>query len=196
LPSIKKTITDVLARNRFQNLPPTEQEIGAATEYVGAFALLPNPFLGRDGSLPAELELPDGTRGRPDRGLHLFERKAGCANEKCHPPPHFTADQSQATRGLLHKLGTPVALKVRPELQDLETDFGQPPPSLAGVWDQFPLFLSGAGGNEVMADGTVAASKPFALRWALENPEWMNHAKTETLSKEELNDLLAYLMTL
>jgi hypothetical protein len=78
----------------------------------------------------------------------------------------------------------------------LEKNYGQPPPSLVGVWDQFPLFLSGAGGNEVLADGTVAATKPFALRWIFESPEWRGHGPRTPLSAEEMDDLLAYLMTL
>ena len=85
---------------------------------------------------------------------------------------------------------------LRPELQDLEKNFGQPPPSLVGVWDQFPLFLSGAGGNEVQPDGTIAATKPDALRWMLENPAWKPHGSAEPLSEGELDDLLAYLYTL
>lgn len=196
LPSIKRTIIDVLARNRFQNPPPTEEEVSSATEYVGSIAVPPNPFHEADGSLPAELLLPDGTRGRPVRGLALFEGKAGCATDRCHPPPHFTADQDPDTRGLLELLETPVALMLRPEQQDLEKNFGQPPPSLSGVWDQFPLFLSGAGGNEVQADGTIAATHPFALRWMLENPAWKKHTGEAALSAEEISDLLAYLMTL
>jgi hypothetical protein len=89
-----------------------------------------------------------------------------------------------------------MALMLRPEQQDLTKNYGQPPPSLIGVWDQFPLFLSGAGGNELMPDQTIAAAKPFALRWILENPAWKKHSRVEALSPEELNDLLAYLMTL
>jgi DNA-binding beta-propeller fold protein YncE len=197
LPSIKKTVHDVLARNRFQNPVPTDDEISAATEMTGTFALLPNPFFGPDGTLPAALELPDGKTGNPRAGLALFEGKAGCAEERCHPPPHFTGDQTPATRGSLHKLGTPMALQLRPELQDLEKDFGQPPPSLAGVWDQFPLFLSGAGGNEVLPDGTVSATTAFALRAIFTVPAWRGkHGQTQTLSSQELDDLLAYLMTL
>lgn len=197
LPSIRKTVHDVLARNRFQNPVPTEEEIGAATEMTGTFALLPNPFFGPDGALPATLELPDKKIGRPRAGLALFEGKAGCAEDRCHPPPHFTGDQTPPTRGSLHKLGTPMALMLRPKMQDLEKDFGQPPPSLAGVWDQFPLFLSGAGGNEVLPDGTVSATTTFALRAIFTVPAWRGtHGQTQTLSAAELDDLLAYLMTL
>lgn len=196
LPSIKRTMTDVLARNRFHNPDPTAQEIQRGTEFVGSIAAPPNPYYRKDGSLPEEVVFPDSRRGSPARGLALFEGKAGCAKRECHPPPHFTADQSPDTRGRLDQLGTPLALMLRPELQDLEKNFGQPPPSLVGVWDQFPLFLSGAGGNEVQPDGTIAATKPDALRWMLENPAWKPHGSATPLSEGELDDLLAYLYTL
>lgn len=196
LPSIKRTMTDVLARNRFHNPDPTPAEISRGTEFVGAIAAPPNPFYRRDGALPDRLVIPEVLDGSPVKGLALFEGKAGCAQRECHPPPMFTADQSNDTRGRLDQLGTPLALMLRPDLQDLEKNWGQPPPSLVGVWDQFPLFLSGAGGNQVQPDGTISATTAFALRVIFRNPEWKGHGSKAPLSDTELDDLLAYLMTL
>ncbi|MCK6551316.1 MtsA protein [Myxococcota bacterium] len=196
LPSIRRTAQDVLARNRFQNPKPTEQEESSLTEYVGAIAGLPNPFVGKNGELPEALVLPDGRTGDAKAGLALFEGRAGCAQSACHPPPAFTGDDDPKTRGTLHVLGTPKAIPLRPELQDLAPEHGHPPPSLMGVWDTWPLFLSGAGGNELAPDGTIVPAQPFALRWALENPAWAGHLKGAVLSERERDDLLAYLMTL
>jgi hypothetical protein len=192
LPSIRRTISDVLGRNRFENPVPTEEEISAATEYVGAIAGLPNPFVGLDGTFPESIELPGGGRGRPAPGARIFEGKGGCANVRCHPAPVFTADQSSATRGFLHQTGTPIALSLRPELQDLAKNYGQPPPSLTGVWDQFPLYLSGAGGNEVLPNGTIAATDLFPLRASV----LQRHGGTAELDPWMVDDLLAYLLTL
>ena len=93
--------------------------------------------------------------------------------------------------------GTPIAIPLREELQDLSTDFGQPPPTLVAIWDMFPLFLSGAGGMNVEADGTVVAKEMFVLRWMLEQAaETGKHGGVRNLSEEETNDLLAYLRSL
>jgi cytochrome c peroxidase len=195
LSSIRRTSRQVLARNRFFNPKPTKEETDEVTEFTGSVAVPPNPNLGPHGELPRALVLPDGARGDAMAGLALFESR-GCASATCHPPPSFTADQVPATRGILHQLATPIALMLRPELQDLQTDYGQPAPSLLGVWDNFPLFLSGAGGNNLESDGTVVAKTPFALREVLENPAWARHGEGPSMTPAERNDLLAYLLTL
>jgi hypothetical protein len=197
LPSIKEMARRVLSRNRFQNPPTSDDEANNLTEYVGAVVQPPNPFVGKLGELPSDLVLPDGAHGNPLRGLSLFEGKAGCTAESCHPPPHFTADQDPATRGRLMSVGTPMVVPLRTDLQDTSTDFGQPPPTLLSIWDMFPLFLSGAGGNEVEADGTVVAKERFVLRWMIEEAaRSKQHGNAHELTVEEKNDLLAYLLTL
>lgn len=196
LPSIQATCRQVLARNRYQNAPPTHKECDALTEYVAAIAPLPNPFVAPDGTLPRALSLPDGHTGDAAAGLRLFEGKAGCAIGSCHPPPQFSGDQSLATRGALHHVGTPLFLSIRPELQD-SADYGHQPPSLTGVWDTFPLLDSGAAGLSVEADGTVAVMHPFALRRVLElSGGAPPHGNARALSAKETDDLLAYLFTL
>jgi DNA-binding beta-propeller fold protein YncE len=197
LPSIKDTARRVLSRNRFRNPKSNEEEMSTLTEFVGAIAAPPNPFVGPMGELAEDMALPDGEHGNAKRGLALFEGKGGCADERCHPPPSFTADQTLKTRGLLHQLGTPVVIPLRVELQDVEENYGQPPPVLTGIWDQFPLFLSGACGLDIGEDNTLTADKHrFALRWMVENPEWSKHGGTSAWPREEQNDLLAYLLSL
>jgi DNA-binding beta-propeller fold protein YncE len=197
LPSIKEMARRVLTRNRFQNPPTSEDEANALTEYVGAIAQPPNPYVGKNGELPQDLSLPDGAHGNAVRGLALFEGKGGCAIDACHPSPHFTGDQDPATRGQLTSVGTPIAIPLRETLQDLSIDYGQPPPTLVAIWDMFPLYLSGAGGNLVDANGTVVAKTRFVLRDMIEEAATTKkHGNAGALTAEEKNDLLAYLLTL
>ena len=92
------------------------------------------------------------------------------------------------------EVGTPPALPVRIEMQDL-TSHGLAPPALLGVWDEFPLFSSGTAGFAVRKD-TVAVGEPFALRAAVQMSTRVPHGHASELSAEEVDDLLAYLLTL
>jgi DNA-binding beta-propeller fold protein YncE len=194
-PTLELTAQVVLARNRLFNPPPDANEVAALALFQRTVAPLPNPHLGPRGAPPAELALPDGRRGSPRRGLLLFEGKAGCSARECHPGPQFTADQDPRTRGLAHDVGTPMALPLRMQWQEA------PPgphavPSLQGAWDEFPLLASGAGGLEVAPDGTLEPRHPFALRRVLELRGGVPHGAVAALDAKELDDLLAYLLTL
>lgn len=193
LPSLRETSRIVLARNRFNNPKPTDDEIDELTLYQKTITPKPNPWIGADGRLPAELRLPDGRAGSPVAGMRLFAGKGGCIG--CHPPPQFTTDQDAITRGRLHDVGTPITLPLRPEQQDGDR-YLLPPPSLVGVWDAFPLLHSGAGGLEVTDAGTVAARHPFALRHVLDRRDDRPHGNVAALTPREEDDLLAYLLTL
>lgn len=179
----------VLSRNRYEDPVASTAEIIALTEFTHALTAPPNPHRsGPAAALPDEIVLPDGRRGRPRAGRALFEGRAGCAAASCHPPPHFTADQADATRGLFHDVGTPRRIELRAAMQDTAPAL-LPPPSLLGVWDNHPLLFSGAAGFAVEGDQIVAAHR-FALSRALELHERV------ALDTAELADLTAYLMTL
>jgi len=193
LPSLREASRIVLARNRFHNPNPTDDEIEALTLYQKTITPLPNPWVGPDGRLPAELRLPDGRDGSPVAGMRLFAGRAGCIG--CHPPPQFTTDEDTSPRGRLHDVGTPITLPLRPEQQD-GNRYLLPPPSLVGIWDAFPLLHSGAGGLEVTASGTVEARHPFALRHVLDRRDARPHGNVAALTSREEDDLLAYLLTL
>lgn len=193
LPSLRETARVVLARNRFGNPLPTDAEIGALALYQETIPALPNPYHASDGGLPAVVTLPDGGSGAPLAGMHLFAGKAGCI--ECHPPPQFTTDQDATTRGRLHDVGTPITLPLRLDQQDTKP-YLLPPPSLVGAWDAFPLLHSGAGGLEVTAAGTIEARHPFALRHVLAMRGARPHGNVADLTTLEMNDLLAYLLTL
>lgn len=186
LPTLATMSKIVLSRNRFDDPPASPAEVTALTEYTLALSAPPSPF--RPGAaLPETLTLPDGRVGRPGRGRALFEGVAGCAEARCHAPPHFTGDQAGATRGLFHDVGTPRRLALREAMQDA-APAELPPPSLVGVWDAYPLLFSGAGGFGVEGDRVVARER-FALKAAMAHHR---HA----LTPDELTDVLAFLMTL
>jgi DNA-binding beta-propeller fold protein YncE len=193
LPSLRMTARVVLGRNRFADPRPTAAEIGALALYQETITPVPNPYRTGDGGFPATLTMPDGVAGSPLAGLRLFAGKAGCA--ECHPPPQFTTDQDAATRGRLHDVGTPITLPLRLDEQDAEP-YPLPPPSLVGVWDAFPLLHGGAGGLEVTPAGTIEARHPFALRDVLAMRGSRPHGNAADLTALEMNDLLAYLLTL
>jgi hypothetical protein len=186
LPTLATMSKIVLSRNRFDDPPASPAEVTALTEYTLALSAPPSPF--RPGAaLPTTLTLPDGRVGRPDRGRALFEGAGGCAEARCHAPPHFTGDQAAATRGLFHDVGTPRRLALREAMQDA-APAELPPPSLLGVWDAYPLLFSGAGGFVVQGEQVVVHER-FALEAA------MAHHR-HTLTPAELTDVLAFLMTL
>jgi hypothetical protein len=197
-PPNRKTLEDtasyVLARNRFQNPPPSNDEIKWLALYTKLLVGLPNPYVGRDGAPPAELTLRDGRPGHPAKGMGLFADKGGCASSACHPAPIFTADENPETRGATGDVGTPPALPIRTELQDLRFP-GVAPPALLGIWDVFPLYSSGAGGFAAKQD-TLYVADAFALRAALQMSTRVPHGHAKDLSPEEMDDLLAYLLTL
>ncbi len=192
---LKVVAQRVLFRNRYRNPKPTAAEVDALAAYVEAIAPLPNPYRASDGSLPRALSLPDGQVGDAVAGMAIFEGSAGCADGGCHPGPAFTADQSAETRAQLRDVGTPMALGLRTHMQDV-APLGFPPPSLVGVWDVFPLLMSGAAGLSVRADETLFASHPFALRRLLSLVVDGRHGTAAQLSARDQNDLLAYLLTL
>ncbi|MCC7381226.1 MAG: MtsA protein [Deltaproteobacteria bacterium] len=193
LPSLAATAKIVLRRNRFNNPPPTRAEVSALTEYTLGLVSPPNPFRSPSGGLPRQLELPDGKVGDAVSGLRIFEGKGACA--ECHPAPHYTLDQDPMTRGRLFEVGTPLMLPLRLELQDQRRQ-GVPPPSLVGLWDNFPLLYSGAGGFDATPDGRVIAAHPFAARRVLELRGKQPHGQVAQLTDEEIDDLLAFLQSI
>lgn len=190
--SLAQTAKEVGGRNRLHRLELSAPEIEDLALFNSVVAPLPNPFVGADGAPAESLQLPDGHRGNPRRGLALFEGKADCAG--CHPAPHFTTDQDPATRGRTYDVGTPRALPLREAMQDLmPPSFG--PPSLTGLWDVFPLLTSGAGGFSVAKDGTLQVKSDFPLREVVEAPG-ERHGRAAGLTPQERDDLLAYLLSL
>ena len=192
-PSLEVTASAVLGRNRFHNPDPSGEEIAALALYQRTIAALPNPFVDASGALPERLALPDGRAGSPRAGLALFEGKAGC--RECHPAPHFTTDQDAATRGRSFDVGTPMTQPIHLEWQEAPPGPHQVP-SLTGVWDEFPLLASGAGGLEVAPDGALVPTTRFPLRTVLEWKGDKPHGNAAALSERERDDLLAFLLTL
>src|SRR5262249_25649393 len=96
----------------------------------------------------------------------LFDQLA-C--QSCHPEPLFTIDQLRvfetSTLGQpvrMREVGTPVFIPLRAKCQDVQRPAGQDGsagftvPTLRGVWDTFPLLLSGSAGL-----GAVGAEPAF-----------------------------------
>jgi hypothetical protein len=188
--SLADTASFVGARNRFHNPDPSPEEVEALTLFTALMATPPNPFRGADGAPLETVELPDGRVGRPARGRELFEGKGKCL--ECHPAPLYTLDQDAATRGQYLDVGTPVALPLRLEQQDLVP--GAAPPSLVGTWDVWPLLTSATAGYAVK-DGRLVVDTRFPLRALLET-SGPKHGDTRALTPEERDDLLAFLLTL
>ncbi|MBN8228986.1 MtsA protein [Corallococcus macrosporus] len=188
--SLAETAETVGGRNRYHNPDPLPSEVEALALYTSLLSTPPNPYRGADGAPLETVTMPDGKTGHPAKGRALFEGKARCM--ACHPAPLFTLDQDPATRGQYQDVGTPIALELRPELQQLVK--GAAPPSLVGTWDVWPLLTSATLGYAVQGDRLVAAAR-FPLRMLLESsgPE---HGNARALTPEEQNDLLAYLLTL
>jgi DNA-binding beta-propeller fold protein YncE len=188
--SIAETIRMVGSRNRFQNPALTDAEVEALTLFTALVPTLPNPFVGEDGAPPETLELPDGRTGHPAEGRAIFEGKGGCT--ACHPAPLYTLDQSPETRGRYLEVGTPIALPLRQEQQELVP--GAAPPALIGAWDVWPMLTSAAAGYEVKGERLVVGTR-FPLRAVLESagPE---HGNAQSLTPQERDDLLAFLLTL
>lgn|GEM_PF-362216 len=202
-PTMKAMAHKILTWNRRNNPAPDKREVMALAMYSEMLVPLPNPHLSPvDGKPPARLDLPRAKAekrpqaGNPVAGMKAFIDK-DCVS--CHPAPQFTLDQDMATRGKLLDVGTPILMPLRPQMQDAKPKVA-PIPSLVGIWDNYPLLLSGAAGFEVQADKTsVAATDPFPLRTLLTDQRvggGAKHGKITTFSRQEVNDVLAYLLTL
>lgn len=188
--SMGETAKVVGSRNRFQNPELTDDEIEALTLYASLIPTLPNPFVTSTGAPAESLDLPDGAKGNPRRGLVAFE-KAQCG--KCHPAPLYTLDQALATRNQFLDVGTPRFMPLRAEWQDTRfAGFGTP--SLVGAWDVFPMLTTGLAGLEV--DGErVRVKTRFPLRVAVE--AWApTHGRADLLTPAERDDLLAFVLSL
>ncbi len=190
--SLEQTVITVGNRNRYFNPRLTPDEVRRLALFTRSMSLLPNPFVGRDGAPPREVELPDGRHGNARAGLALFEGKTGCAT--CHPAPYFTLDQTVRTRGQYLDVPTPHLFPLRPEMQD-GTYVGMAAPALIGAWDVFPMLSTGAAGLRADAVGKLHVSNRFVLRDVLENYRH-SPAPSVELTASERDDLLAYLMTL
>ncbi|MCP3138998.1 NHL repeat-containing protein [Pyxidicoccus xibeiensis] len=188
--SLAETASFVGGRNRFHNPAPSPEEVEALTLFNAMMATPPNPFRGADGAPLESVELPDGAVGNPARGRELFEGKGRCV--ECHPAPLYTLDQDPATRGKYLDVGTPVALPLRLEQQDLVP--GAATPSLVGTWDVWPLLTSATAGYAVK-DGRLVVGTRFPLRAVLE-ASGPKHGDTRALTPGERDDLLAFLLTL
>ncbi len=192
--SIAETNRKVGDRNRFQNPLQTNDEVTWLTIFASELGTLPNPFVGPNGAPPDELTLPDGAKGSPRAGMRLFEGKADCAS--CHPAPYFTTDQVTATRNRFIEVGTPHRMPLREEMQS-EYFTGFSIPALIGAWDVWPMLNTGLGGFDVSADKMVLEVRDrFALRAVVERYASPPHGKANALTTGEVNDLLAYLLTL
>jgi len=190
--SLAETASVVGGRNRYHNPDPSPAEVEALALYTASITTLRNPFVERDGApVPGELELFDHQRGRPREGLKIFE--AHCLT--CHPPPHFTTDQDPKTRGQYLDVGTPEALPLRVEMQEL-VGRGMAPPSLLGAWDIFPMLSSGSAGLKVVDGERLEVGARFALRDVVETHGGPRHGGSAALTAQERNDLLAYLLSL
>lgn len=188
--SIAETVETVGGRNRYHNPDPLPSEVEALALYTSLLPTPPNPYRGADGAPLETVTMPDGGTGHPLKGLALFEGKARCA--ACHPAPLFTLDQDPSTRGQYQDVGTPIALELRLEQQQLVA--GAAPPSLVGTWDVWPLLTSATMGYAVQGDRLVVGSR-FPLRTLLER-SGPQHGAARELTPEERDDLLAYLLTL
>lgn len=193
LPNLQAVSRFVLDRNRGGQPAANRREVGGLSLYQASLVVDPNPWAGARGELPRELPLPGGGTGDAVAGLAVFEGAGRCT--ACHPPPGFTTDQMRATRRRTHDIGTPVTLPLRPGMQD-GAAYPLPPPSLAGVRDNYPLLHSGAAGIEVR-DGRLAVSHADALSAVLQlGTDSGKHGQMAALSPEQKRDLLAYLRTL
>src|SRR5262245_57052262 len=128
------------------------------TSYAKAITFFPNPNLRPDGSFSTAVPLPGGGTGDAMRGEAVFDQLA-CAT--CHPEPIFTLDQfrvfspfnaSSIQSVRIRETGTPVLIPLRARCQDANRPTGADGshgfgvPTLRGIWDTFPLLVSGAAG--------------------------------------------------
>ena len=182
-PTMQIALHRVLEVVRRNTPRPLQSEVLAVSEYTDLLATRPSPYFEPDGGMPARVG-----DGDPRAGVAVF-RTYACA--ECHPPPMFTVDQDEATRGKLFDVGTPEAIALLPELQTLDP-IGRPPASLVGIGDVYPLLLSGAGGFSVDERGLVVATD----RAPLEHVLGEGHGRAGELTTEQRRDLIAYLRLL
>ncbi len=137
--------------------------------YAKAITFFPNPNLNADGSLATTVPLPGGVTGDATHGEALFDQLA-CAS--CHPEPMFTLDQFRVfeVQGLgvqprrMRNVQTPVNLPLRAKCQDnnrpggVDGSSGFGTPTLRGIWDTFPLLMSGSAGLQVVGSEPVFGS--------------------------------------
>jgi YVTN family beta-propeller protein len=136
--------------------------------YAKAITFFPNPNLAADGSFSTAVPLPGGFTGDAIRGAEVFDELA-C--QTCHPEPLFTIDQLRtfevSTLGQpvrMREVGTPVFIPLRAPCQDaqrpagVDGSSGFTVPTLRGVWDTFPLLLSGAAGLTAVGSDPAFAS--------------------------------------
>jgi hypothetical protein len=139
----------------------TNSENQENTSYAKAITFFPNPNLNADGSLSTTVPLPGGGTGNAVRGEALFDQ-LDCAT--CHPEPLFTLDQfrvfnlngfSSVQSVRMREVSTPVVLPLRAGCQDAnrptgaDGSLGFGVPTLRGIWDTFPLLMSGSAGLQV-----------------------------------------------
>jgi DNA-binding beta-propeller fold protein YncE len=136
------------------------------TLYAKAITFFPNPNLEPDGSLSMAVPLPGGATGDARRGAQLFGQ-LGCAS--CHPAPLFTIDQFRLFNPVgfsvqplrMRETQTPVLIPLREKCQDaarptgVDGSNGFGVPGLRGIWDTFPLLVSGAAGLAVVGPEPV-----------------------------------------
>lgn len=193
-PASNETLEDtnrmVGGRNRYQNPAPTDEEVALLTLFTECIPTPPNPYVDADGVPKTSVTMPDGRTGDARRGVAVFER-ARC--QECHPAPHFTTDQDEATRARYVAVGTPLLMPIRPTMQERgEGRFA--PPSLLGAWDVFPMFSTGTAGLAPTPQGTLRRNTRFPLRAALTLAK--RHGQVTNLTREDTDDLLAYLLSL
>ena len=142
----------------------SNQENRQNTTYAKAITFFPNPNLNPDGSLSTTVPLPGGLTGDAVHGEQVFDQLA-C--QQCHPEPLFTIDQlrtfDSGTLGQpvrMRDVSTPVFVPLRAKCQDgqrptgFDNSSGFSVPTLRGIWDTFPLLVSGSAGF------TVAGTEP------------------------------------
>src|SRR5262245_12316689 len=132
------------------------------TLYAKGITFFPNPNLNADGSFGTAVPLPGGHVGNAVRGEDVFDQLE-CAT--CHPEPLFTLDQfrvfnlngfSTVQSVRMREVGTPVNLPLRARCQDstrptgADGSLGFGVPTLRGIWDTFPLLVSGSAGMQVV----------------------------------------------
>jgi DNA-binding beta-propeller fold protein YncE len=144
------------------------------TLYAKAVTFFPNPNLNPDGSLAGSVPLPGGASGNALHGGQLFDQLA-CAT--CHPEPMFTLDQFRVFNPIglslqpvrMREVQTPVRLPLRAQCQDsnrptgVDGSAGFNVPTLRGIWDTFPLLMSGSAGLQVVgSEPTFSPCTPGA----------------------------------
>ena len=142
----------------------------ANTLYAKAITFFPNPNLNADGSFSNAVPLPGGVTGNAAAGAAIFDQLA-C--QSCHPEPLFTLDQFRIFTAFgfgsvqsrrMREVSTPVLVPLRERCQDanrptgVDGSSGFAVPTLRGIWDTFPLLLSGAAG--LQAVGTEPTFAP------------------------------------